>query len=51
MNLLAMQTMHRELDVTVGYSDHTPGIEVAIAAVALGAVVIETDGKEIWRVR
>jgi N,N'-diacetyllegionaminate synthase len=40
-NLLAMQTIKETLDVTVGYSDHTLGIEVSIAAVALGATVIE----------
>ena len=41
VNLLAMQTMKENLDVAVGYSDHTLGIEVSIAAVALGATVIE----------
>ncbi len=41
VNLLAMQTIQRELGVKIGYSDHTLGIEVPIAAVALGAVVIE----------
>lgn len=40
-NLRAMQTMATALQVPVGYSDHTPGIEVALAAVALGACVIE----------
>lgn len=40
-NLRAMQTIHRELGVRVGYSDHTVGIEASVAAVALGAVVIE----------
>ncbi len=40
-NLRAMQTIAAEFDLPVGYSDHTPGIEVAIAAVALGACVIE----------
>lgn len=40
-NLRAMLTIRDELNVPVGYSDHTPGIEAAIAAVALGAVVIE----------
>jgi N,N'-diacetyllegionaminate synthase len=40
-NLRAMQTMREEFGVEVGYSDHTPGIEVAMAAVALGATVIE----------
>ncbi len=41
VNLLAMSTIHKELEVNVGYSDHTLGIEVPIAAVALGAVIIE----------
>lgn len=41
VNLLAMQTINAAFDVKVGYSDHTQGIEVPIAAVALGACVIE----------
>lgn len=41
VNLRAMLTMQEKCDVMVGYSDHTKGIEVPIAAVALGAVVIE----------
>lgn len=41
VNLLAMITIEKELDVRIGYSDHTEGIEVPIAAVALGAKVIE----------
>lgn len=41
VNLLAMQTIKENLDVAVGYSDHTLGIEVSLAAVALGATVIE----------
>jgi N-acetylneuraminate synthase len=41
VNLRAMQTMSTAFNVLVGYSDHTPGIEVALAAVALGACVIE----------
>lgn len=41
VNLNAMQTIRDEFGVNVGYSDHTKGIEVSIAAVALGAVVIE----------
>lgn len=41
VNLKAMLTIKEELDVPVGYSDHTQGIEVSIAAAALGAVVIE----------
>ncbi len=40
-NLRAMETMRRELDVLVGYSDHTVGAATARAAVALGAVVVE----------
>ncbi len=40
-NLRAMHTMEKEFDVPVGYSDHTPGIEVALAAATLGACVIE----------
>jgi len=41
VNLRAMQTMSHEFGVTIGYSDHTDGIEVPVAAVALGAEVIE----------
>jgi len=41
VNLRAMQTIHNTFNVSVGYSDHTLGIEVPIAAVALGATVIE----------
>ncbi|NQT30403.1 MAG: N-acetylneuraminate synthase [Candidatus Saganbacteria bacterium] len=41
VNLLAMSTMQKELGVAVGYSDHTLGIEVSIAAAALGADIIE----------
>ena len=41
VNLKAMNTIGDELGVQVGYSDHTLGIEVSIAAVALGAKVIE----------
>ncbi len=41
VNLRAMLTIRDELGVNVGYSDHTLGIEVPIAAVALGATVIE----------
>ncbi len=40
-NLLAIKTIHNAFNVDVGYSDHTCGIETAIAAVALGAKVIE----------
>lgn len=41
VNLSAMAQMKNELKKPVGYSDHTKGIEVPIAAAALGAVVIE----------
>ncbi|MDR3246393.1 MAG: N-acetylneuraminate synthase [Prevotellaceae bacterium] len=41
VNLRAMQTIAEKFKVKVGYSDHTLGIEVPIAAVALGATVIE----------
>ena len=41
VNLKAMLTIKNSFDVKVGYSDHTEGIEVPIAAVALGAEVIE----------
>ncbi|MDF2801703.1 MAG: N-acetylneuraminate synthase family protein putative legionaminic acid synthase LegI [Anaerocolumna sp.] len=41
VNLRAMAAMGAELQVPIGYSDHTNGIEVSIAAVALGASVIE----------
>lgn len=41
VNLKAMQTLKEHFRLPVGYSDHTPGIEVAIAASALGATVIE----------
>jgi len=41
VNLKAMLTIKEEFGVNVGYSDHTNGIEVPIAAVALGASVIE----------
>ena len=41
VNLTAMKTMREAFGVEVGYSDHTKGIEVPIAAVALGATIIE----------
>ena len=41
VNLRAMRTMAEAFDVPVGYSDHTMGIEVALAAVALGACIVE----------
>ena len=41
VNLKAMLTIRDKFDVKVGYSDHTLGIEIPIAAAALGACVIE----------
>ncbi len=41
VNLKAMITIENEFGVNIGYSDHTLGIEIPIAAVALGAKVIE----------
>lgn len=41
VNLNAMKTIKEECHLEVGYSDHTIGIEVPIAAVAMGACVIE----------
>lgn len=41
VNLLAMKQMEEVLNKPIGYSDHTVGIEVPVAAVALGAKVIE----------
>lgn len=41
VNLRAMETMREHFGVEVGYSDHTPGIEIPIAAAALGAAIIE----------
>lgn len=41
VNLRAIETMRRAFQVPVGYSDHTEGITIPIAAVALGACVLE----------
>lgn len=41
INLAAMKTIHKEFGLPFGYSDHSKGIEVPIAAVAMGATVIE----------
>lgn len=41
VNLRAMLTLQREFGCSVGYSDHTRGIEVPVAAVAMGASIIE----------
>lgn len=40
-NLRAMATLEQAFDVPVGFSDHTQGWEIAVAAVALGAAVVE----------
>src|SRR3989344_5334876 len=41
VNLAAMETMRAAFRVPIGYSDHTEGIEVALAAAALGADILE----------
>ena len=41
VNLKAMQSLKKAFNINVGYSDHTLGIEVPVAAVAMGATVIE----------
>lgn len=41
VNLRAMLSIEKEIGVGIGYSDHTLGIEIPIAAVAMGAIVIE----------
>ncbi len=41
VNMQAMQTLKDRYDVTVGYSDHTRGLEIAFMAVAMGARIIE----------
>lgn len=41
VNLKAIQTLKEKFNLPVGYSDHTKGIEVPIAAVAMGATIIE----------
>lgn len=41
VNLLAMVQMGLDFEAPFGYSDHTPGVEVPVAAVALGACVVE----------
>lgn len=41
VNLKAMLTIKEEFDVDIGYSDHTKGLEASLAAVSLGARVIE----------
>jgi N,N'-diacetyllegionaminate synthase len=41
VNLRAMQTIHAATGMPVGYSDHTAGVAISAAAVALGATIIE----------
>lgn len=41
VNLKAMLTLQKEFNVKIGYSDHTLGIEIPVAAVAMGASIIE----------
>ena len=41
VNLLAMNTIHKKFGLDIGYSDHSEGIFAAVAAAALGSVVIE----------
>lgn len=41
VNLRAMYTLNERFSIPVGYSDHTKGTEIAVAAVAMGATVIE----------
>lgn len=41
VNLRAMMTMQNQLHCRIGYSDHTQGIEIPIAAAAMGACIIE----------
>lgn len=41
VNLSAMTTLKNKFDLEVGYSDHTLGIEIPVAAVAMGATIIE----------
>ena len=41
VNLSAMKTMADKFNLPIGYSDHTPGITIPIAAVAVGATIIE----------
>lgn len=41
VNLLAMRTLKDRFNIPVGYSDHTEGIDIPVAAVALGASIVE----------
>lgn len=40
-NLNFIKTLQKEFEIPIGFSDHSPGIELSIAAVALGACIIE----------
>ena len=44
-NLNFIKTLQKEFNVPIGFSDHSPGIELPIAAVALGACVVEKNFK------
>jgi N-acetylneuraminate synthase len=48
VNLRAMQTLAQAFGVPIGFSDHTQGLEIALAAVALGACVIEKHFTLDW---
>lgn len=41
VNLRAMQTLGKRFNMPIGYSDHTQGVEIPVAAVAMGATIIE----------
>ncbi|MDR2646013.1 MAG: N-acetylneuraminate synthase [Holosporaceae bacterium] len=41
VNLKAIQTLKNRFNLTVGYSDHTEGIEIPVAAVTMGATIVE----------
>ena len=41
VNLMAMLTMKNKFNMPIGYSDHTMGIEIPVAAVAMGATIVE----------
>ena len=41
LNLNVIKTLKKELKCDIGYSDHSPGIEASVAAVSMGAKIIE----------
>ena len=49
VNLLAMKTMQEELGLPVGYSDHTKGIEIPIAAAAMGACAVSYTHLDVYK--